>query len=1571
MQFLAYIAISLLLTVAAELLRPKQRPPNARAGAVDDFDIPTAEEGRAIPYAAGTVRIDGPNVVWYGDLESQPIKKKVKTGLFSSSKVTVGFRYYLGLHFVLCHGKVDEIVNIRVGDKIPAGTVTVGNDETEFLFDDMTLFGGDESEGGVRGVAMFYPGSLTQNADSYMEEVTGEPYPAYRTISHCVFRKMYLGTSTYLKPISFTLKRFPNPFNLDDGSHIIGDDANAACVIYDLLTNGYMGANVPTLQMDRTSFVACAQLLKEEGLGLSMLFNGGQNVWDAITDVLRHVDGAIFPDLKNGKIVMTLIRPDFNSNPDVIVNGLTFTPAEITELEFSRGSWSETRNTIKVTYTDRDAGYTSRVAQVQDLANVQGRSNFQISGFENVDQETITEYANAALYPWLANAYDPRNCMNDHEYLYAGIGGTWVNTLAEAIAQAEADIGYTLNVNSNSWAYDDYTGTTDRIPEGAAGISPGEAEVLKMFFNKYAPQYIRATLPAPGVPPNHTLCAPVNVEMPEGPDWVWWSGWYDNETAQGGLGSTPVLITNRAQSGTIVLPDPDSHHVISCDGPEQTPDGLGNSRVFGINDIVVRVRRKQRAPDNPCNPRCDEDAPYEALPGDARYCLPPDGGIARNLAYTILTAAGGTFKALSIYNVDGIADLVDRYPLNPVLRSTDDNFSDEEFWTAAYDAAVLAGDLPGGMTYDAEGNGDETTYPRLTNVTSTLGASTYTRSYIDDGAFVQYNGTGEVVADEVDLPGITNSGNATKVAQRLLNGISHPIAKLKIRGNRKLAKLLPASWFYVDWPALGIENMRVRVIKANYGGIANNRIEIDAMEDVFGLDQTTFAPPPSSGWVDPAPAPVVLTKQYALEAPYAVLDGQTDRYLLAVATRDNGIDTGYGAWRKTAADVEYVNSNTVSGFTPGGALVGDYTRCAGDDDITIDGTRDMSSIAAPTVEDVAAGRSVLLIVSAAGEEFCSYSTLDNNGDGTWTIGGVKRGVWDTRSKTHVEGSRVYFFTESFGVVDEAPLAADENNVLVKLTPASPVGQLALASATAMEVDVVHRALRPYAPAKVRVNGECAPVLLESPLEVTWSERNRLDSTMVGDNDATVAPEAGVSYAVRLIDNETEDVLAEETVTGDSWTPSIEVGGFELRLEIEAQRDGLSAIEIPTLVFDVVVDLVLAENDDYVIAEDGDFIPLDIAPVYVTTMQVVFSGTFSVEEEFGAYFWIDGVSYPCPVSGAGKSSLADFATDLAAQIQALLTGFDYAEAIGETVTVKTTSLSSLSISNQVAGIFQQTQQESFPVQGPVYQALFFDLYEKVLGVWELAPASGPNYMIDDPGSSQVRFDVVGLTYAAKKAIGYTPGWGFGGKSYIFNWIMYPTSPSSARYTWALNGLLPALEAEPDFETFDITISNGTLSGGTGLPMFRSSITMTATGEYGVSVANNFDFQAPNNFSPCGYEPMLGRFEDGHVAYPAGAKQLDSLEFSLSPDFPLAEGQKFTVFLDDVEYTYTVTLADESFGTDIEPVFEGLKALIEPGGDFTLNYYDTMRWIEVERTVIDTPFEMRAYASYGSFVNVTYS
>lgn len=70
----AQIILFVVSIIVQVVMAPK--PPSATPPAgLNEFDIPTAELGRAIPVLFGTRDIKGANVVWYGDLGTSKIQK--------------------------------------------------------------------------------------------------------------------------------------------------------------------------------------------------------------------------------------------------------------------------------------------------------------------------------------------------------------------------------------------------------------------------------------------------------------------------------------------------------------------------------------------------------------------------------------------------------------------------------------------------------------------------------------------------------------------------------------------------------------------------------------------------------------------------------------------------------------------------------------------------------------------------------------------------------------------------------------------------------------------------------------------------------------------------------------------------------------------------------------------------------------------------------------------------------------------------------------------------------------------------------------------------------------------------------------------------------------------------------------------------------------------------------------------------------------------------------------------------------------------------------------------------------
>ncbi len=359
-------------TVVSALLQ--KRPKDAEPSALGDFQVPTAQEGRALPVIFGTCKCADPNVVWYGDLQKAPYKKK--SGLFSKS--TVGYFYFLGMQMAHCHGPVDSLVQVLASNDtvVPGGTATPGaNGEAILSINAENLFGGKDKDGGLKGQMHFYSGKEAQPSNSYLAGKIGQATaPAWSGVCHTVLepssltkgRPFYVGMSQYIKDLAFVLRRCPNNLGLTPGHHIIGAwDANPAEIAYEVMTNPIWGLGIPAARFNLTSWRAAGETLWTEGMGMSVKLDSELAADQLLGEIARHVDGVFYTDPATGLWEFKLARADYD--PATL---LEITQDDVLEApELTRGSWEETLNEIKIKFTNRTT-FKDDMVQEQETANV-------------------------------------------------------------------------------------------------------------------------------------------------------------------------------------------------------------------------------------------------------------------------------------------------------------------------------------------------------------------------------------------------------------------------------------------------------------------------------------------------------------------------------------------------------------------------------------------------------------------------------------------------------------------------------------------------------------------------------------------------------------------------------------------------------------------------------------------------------------------------------------------------------------------------------------------------------------------------------------------------------------------------------------------------------------------------------------------------------------------------------------------------------------------------------------------------------------------------------------------------
>ncbi len=122
----------------------------------------------------------------------------------SSKKVTAGYRYYLGMHMILCHGPIDRMRKILVDGRTAwqgdyaGGRINVRADN---------LFGGESREGGVSGAVDIEMGGPSQGVNDYLAGQLGSDIPAFRGVVGAVLRQCYFGINPYLKKWAFLAQR--------------------------------------------------------------------------------------------------------------------------------------------------------------------------------------------------------------------------------------------------------------------------------------------------------------------------------------------------------------------------------------------------------------------------------------------------------------------------------------------------------------------------------------------------------------------------------------------------------------------------------------------------------------------------------------------------------------------------------------------------------------------------------------------------------------------------------------------------------------------------------------------------------------------------------------------------------------------------------------------------------------------------------------------------------------------------------------------------------------------------------------------------------------------------------------------------------------------------------------------------------------------------------------------------------------------------------------------------------------------------------------------------------------------
>jgi len=457
---------------------------------------------------------------------------------------------------------------------------------------------------------------------------------------------------------------------------------------------------------------------------------------------------------------------------------------------------------------------------------------------------------------------------------------------------------------------------------------------------------------------------------------------------------------------------------------------------------------------------------------------------------------------------------------------------------------------------------------------------------IQDIANIQAQG--QVVEDKRDYLGIPTAQLAYKVAQRDLMSGAALLGKVTLKVNRTAYSLTPGDVFVFKWDALGINQMVLRAVEIDYGTLQDGTITIKAVEDVFSLSDAVFTEVQTPYWIDPVTDPQPCAAQKALEATYWDVKRALDAanfdylpadagYIVAVAARSNGIETGYQMHIDDGAGYEN-NGDFV--FAPACAIVNDITET----DTIIDFV---------DIADMDLAEAGDTVYAWLGDEAVRIDNIDLVNKKI-TIG---RGCIDTVPKKHSAGTIMIFAGTDWYSYGQKEYTAGES-VNVKSLPETGKGVLDISQAIAMNVILDSRIERPYPPAHVMINNVLYPELSVADLTVTWYHRDKTqqDAILIDDSMGNIGPETGTTYSIEIKRQDTGAQLYSATniVSNSNVITNNEIGyEGDIIAEVWSVLNGYESWQRQQRVFLYLRQQPLATEDGEILTtETGEYILME-------------------------------------------------------------------------------------------------------------------------------------------------------------------------------------------------------------------------------------------------------------------------------------------------------------------------------------------------------------------------------------------
>ncbi|ASN69683.1 hypothetical protein 7F8_21 [uncultured Caudovirales phage] len=389
------------------------------------------------------------------------------------------------------------------------------------------------------------------------------------------------------------------------------------------------------------------------------------------------------------------------------------------------------------------------------------------------------------------------------------------------------------------------------------------------------------------------------------------------------------------------------------------------------------------------------------------------------------------------------------------------------------------------------------------DIVNQLNVTYYDRERIKNSTFSVYeNGSiltmGKANAESIDFPYFMNMRNAEIVANWKLKQYSTPAWKGTLTtGWREARKWNRYDLVKITWSKKWQDTILARIMKIDLGNGLNNEVMIDFEEVVpYSGEMNTSIVVDDSTEEKAEPAKPAIGETF--EAPYYLaVQNIGQRKVDEELAHNPDVGFTFSTYRRPQWNALYTEITTINADDPENGWVVDGNAefvTGGQFDQVV--SRAATQIVVKNINIEGLFGSGDLIVAGtwlAGVNGLYEFMIVESFDSETNILTVKRGALDTiPTQWDING---WFFVSNAddGLFSLTEYSAGDNVRVSSLTvtPGSKLEHLGSAP-----VYMRSRAIRPYPPANVKINGEYFPDDIETDLVITWSDRNRLNLNII-------------------------------------------------------------------------------------------------------------------------------------------------------------------------------------------------------------------------------------------------------------------------------------------------------------------------------------------------------------------------------------------------------------------------------------------------------------------------------------------